>query len=106
VNRPGPLERRESWARSSASGLKSRRPTRLLHRPSCAGRPGAGFALGLQFTQARQARGLTQRQLSEITGVAPADIIRIERGTGNPTEATLQRLAAALGRKLGLVDAA
>jgi XRE family transcriptional regulator, regulator of sulfur utilization len=66
----------------------------------------AGFALGLQFTEARQARGLTQRELSEITGVAQADISRIERGAGNPTEATLQRLAAALGRKLGLVDAA
>jgi ribosome-binding protein aMBF1 (putative translation factor) len=42
----------------------------------------AGFALGLQFTEARQARGLTQRQLSEITGVALADISRIERGAG------------------------
>jgi ribosome-binding protein aMBF1 (putative translation factor) len=67
---------------------------------------GATFALGLQFTEARQARGLTRQQLSEITGVAQADISRIERGTGNPTEATLQRLAAALGRKLALVDAA
>jgi len=67
---------------------------------------GAGFALGLQFTQARQARGLTQRQLSEITGVAPADISRIERGTGNPTEATLHRQsdrgdAAASSRSAG-----
>lgn len=65
----------------------------------------AGFALGLQFIEARQARGLTQRQLSEITGVAQADISRIERGAGNPTEATLQRLAEALGRKLELVAA-
>jgi hypothetical protein len=32
----------------------------------------AGFALGLQFTEARQARGLTQRQLSEITGRRPS----------------------------------
>jgi hypothetical protein len=42
----------------------------------------AGFALGLQFTEARQACGLTQRQLSAITGVALADISRIERGAG------------------------
>jgi XRE family transcriptional regulator, regulator of sulfur utilization len=42
----------------------------------------AGFALGLQCTESRQARGLTQRQLSEITGVALADISRIERGAG------------------------
>lgn len=65
----------------------------------------AGFALGLQFIEARQARGLTQRQLSEITGVTQADISRIERGAGNPTEATLQRLAEALGRRLELVNA-
>lgn len=65
----------------------------------------AGFSLGLQFSEARQARGLTQRQLSEITGVAQADISRIERGAGNPTEATLQRLAEALGRRLELVNA-
>jgi len=65
----------------------------------------AGFALGLQYIEARQARGLTQRQLSEITGVTQADISRIERGAGNPTEATLQRLAEALGYKLELVAA-
>ncbi len=65
----------------------------------------AGFALGLQFIEARQARGLTQRQLSEITGVTQADISRIERGAGNPTEATLKRLAEALGRRLELVNA-
>ena len=63
------------------------------------------FALGVQFIEARQARGLTQRELSEISGVDQADISRIERGAGNPTEATLQRLAEALGRKLGLVAA-
>jgi XRE family transcriptional regulator, regulator of sulfur utilization len=65
----------------------------------------AGFALGLQFIEARRARGLTQRQLSELTGVPQADISRIERGSGNPTEATLQRLAEALGRRLELVAA-
>ncbi|HEY2671357.1 MAG TPA: helix-turn-helix transcriptional regulator [Rugosimonospora sp.] len=65
----------------------------------------AGIALGLQYHDARKARGLTQRQLSDLTGVPQADISRIERGAGNPTEATLERLAAALGRKLELVAA-
>ena len=63
------------------------------------------IALGLQYPDARKARGLTQRQLSDLTGVPQADISRIERGAGNPTEATLERLAAALGRKLELVAA-
>lgn len=65
----------------------------------------AGFALGLQYLEARQAQRLTQRRLSELSGVPQADISRIERGAGNPTEATLQRLAEALGRKLELVAA-
>lgn len=63
----------------------------------------AAIALGLQYRDARVARGLTQRQLAELTGVRQADISRIERGAGNPTEATLQRLAAALDCQLALV---
>jgi ribosome-binding protein aMBF1 (putative translation factor) len=61
------------------------------------------IALGLQYHDARVANGLTQRQLSELAGVPQADISRIERGAGNPTEATLQRLARALDRRLTLV---
>jgi ribosome-binding protein aMBF1 (putative translation factor) len=59
--------------------------------------------LGLQFHDTRVARGLTQRQLSDLSGVPQADISRIERGGGNPTEATLQRLARALERRLALI---
>jgi ribosome-binding protein aMBF1 (putative translation factor) len=59
--------------------------------------------LGLQFHDARVVRGFTQRQLAELSGVPQADISRIERGGGNPTEATLQRLARALDRRLALV---
>jgi transcriptional regulator with XRE-family HTH domain len=65
----------------------------------------AGITLGLQYHDARVAQGLTQRQLSELSGVPQADISRIERGAGNPTEATLERLALALGRKLELLPA-
>jgi XRE family transcriptional regulator, regulator of sulfur utilization len=61
------------------------------------------ITLGMQYHDARVARGLTQRQLSELAGVPQADISRIERGAGNPTEATLQRLAQALDRQLALV---
>jgi XRE family transcriptional regulator, regulator of sulfur utilization len=56
------------------------------------------MALGLQYHDARVALGMTQRQLAELAGVPQADISRIERGAGNPTEATLQRLARALDR--------
>jgi len=63
----------------------------------------AGLELGLQYRDARVSRGLTQAELSELTGVPQADISRIERGAGNPTESTLQRLAHALNRRLELV---
>ena len=62
-----------------------------------------GLELGLQYRDARVSRGLTQTQLAQLTGVPQADISRIERGAGNPTEATLQRLAHALNRRLQLV---
>jgi transcriptional regulator with XRE-family HTH domain len=63
----------------------------------------AAIELGLQFRDARADLGLTQRELSERSGVRQADISRIERGAGNPTEATLQRLAGALEKRLDLV---
>jgi ribosome-binding protein aMBF1 (putative translation factor) len=62
----------------------------------------AWIELGLQFRDARVAMGRSQRDLSEASGVRQADISRIERGAGNPTEATLHRLALALGKRLQL----
>src|SRR5579875_3679952 len=44
----------------------------------------AAIELGLQFRDARVARGWSQRELSEQSGVRQADISRIERGAGNP----------------------
>jgi len=63
----------------------------------------ARITLGLQFRDARVGRGLTQVELSEKSGVSQADISRIERGAGNPTESTLQRLAVILEHRLELV---
>jgi transcriptional regulator with XRE-family HTH domain len=57
----------------------------------------------LQFRDARVSRGLTQVELSAKSGVSQADISRIERGAGNPTESTLQRLASVLEYRLELV---
>lgn len=65
----------------------------------------AAIELGLQFRDARVAQGMSQRELAERAGVRQADISRIERGAGNPTEVTLQRLATALERRLELTPA-
>jgi len=49
---------------------------------------------------ARKASGLTQKQLSERTGIAQGDISKLENGSANPSLQTLQRLAAGMGMRL------
>lgn len=49
---------------------------------------------------ARKEMGLTQKQLSELTGITQADISKIENGNANPSLKTLQRLASAMGKKV------
>ena len=51
---------------------------------------------------ARQQSGLTQKELSERTGIAQGDISKLERGNANPSLLTLQRLAAGMGMILHL----
>lgn len=49
---------------------------------------------------ARQNSGLTQKELSERTGIAQGDISKLEHGTANPSVKTLKRLAAGMGMSL------
>lgn len=50
----------------------------------------------------RKERGLTQKQLSELTGISQADISRIENGTRNPSLEMIKRLATGMGMRLKL----
>ncbi len=50
--------------------------------------------------EARELSGMTQQKLAEKTGIAQADISKLERGSANPSVKTLQRLAAGMGMKL------
>lgn len=50
----------------------------------------------------RKEQGLTQKQLSELTGISQADISRIENGTRNPSLGMIKRLAAGMGMQLKL----
>ena len=54
------------------------------------------------IVEGREGRDLTQQQLAEVTGIARADISRLENGTGNPSLRTLKRLAAGMGMALKL----
>jgi len=63
-------------------------------------------ALEPQFTviqaviDARRQNGITQKELSERTGIAQGDISKLENGSANPSVKTLERIAAALGKRL------
>lgn len=53
--------------------------------------------VGLNFKRLRMARGLTQEQASELTGVSQQYISGLERGRRNPTVLTLHELSQPLG---------
>lgn len=48
---------------------------------------------GTNFRQARLSAGLTQVQVSELSGINQSDLSKIERGAVNLTLGTMQRLA-------------
>ena len=52
--------------------------------------------------EARRASGMTQKELSDLTGIAQGDISRLETGNANPSLRTLQRLAEGMGMRLKL----
>lgn len=52
--------------------------------------------------EARQHSGLTQKELSERTGIAQGDISKLECGNANPSLKTLQRLASGMGMRMRL----
>ncbi|MEM6413821.1 MAG: cupin domain-containing protein [Pseudomonadota bacterium] len=52
--------------------------------------------LGSRLARVRQSFGLSQRQLSKVSGVANATISQIEKGQLNPTVGTLRKLLSGL----------
>lgn len=57
-----------------------------------------------QIIIARNERGLTQRQLEEISGISQPVLARLESGLGNPTLSTLVKVLDALDKKLVIID--
>ena len=60
------------------------------------------FSIIQAMIDARKASGLTQKELAEKTGIAQADISKLENGSANPSLRTLRRLAAGMGMQLKL----
>ena len=58
------------------------------------------FEIMHALTDARINSNMTQKELSDKSGIRQSNISRIENGTCSPTIATLQALAEGLGKKL------
>lgn len=54
------------------------------------------------MVQARKEQNITQKELSERTGITQADISRIENGTRNPSLNMIKKLAKGMGMRLKL----
>ena len=60
------------------------------------------FQIAEMIIRARYEQSLTQQQLAEKAGLGQASLSRIETGKVSPDIATLQKIAAAVGKKLVL----
>lgn len=61
-------------------------------------------ALYTQLYQARTQKHLTQAELAKKIGISQPALAAIEKGNGNPTLKTLQKLADALEVRLALLS--
>lgn len=60
------------------------------------------FQIVRAMIEGRKEKNITQKELSELTGITQGDISRLETGNANPSLHTLQRLAQGLGMMLKL----
>lgn len=58
--------------------------------------------IGWQISNRREALKLRQQDLSEMSGIAIKTIHLIEKGLGNPSITTLEKIATVLGLELVL----
>ena len=65
-------------------------------------KPAAFLMVGNAVAAARAKKGLSQKELSVLSGIDQADLSKIERGIANPSVNTLNRIAQALDAKLSV----
>ncbi len=57
-----------------------------------------------EIIKARQEKGISQKQLEDMTGIKQPVLSRMERGTVSPNLDTVQRVLFALGKTLKIAD--
>lgn len=60
------------------------------------------YDIAYAISSAREEKGMSQKQLSQLSGVTQCDISRIEGGVANPTIGTLGKICKVLGLQLGI----
>lgn len=63
-------------------------------------KPFIGFVVGNEVAAARAKKGLSQKELADLTGIDQSDLSKIERGVANPSIGMLNRIAEAMGDEL------
>ena len=63
-------------------------------------KPRVSFVVGNAVAAARARKGLSQKELAELTGIDQSDLSKIERGVANPSIGTLSRIAEAMDAEL------
>jgi len=58
--------------------------------------------VAMAIMEAREAKNLTQVELSKLSGIDQGDISKIEQGLGNPTIKKLQKIANGLNMELNI----
>lgn len=58
--------------------------------------------IGKQIKERRATLGITQQDLSELAGISPNTLYKIERGQANPSLRVLIKIAEVLGMELKL----
>lgn len=62
-----------------------------------------GVPLAEAVRTMRRIGGLDQTEFARLLGIAPRVLMEIERGRGNPTLATLKKVAAPFGLGVGFI---
>lgn len=60
--------------------------------------------IGKRIAEIRKSKGVSQAKLSELTGIAPGNIARIETGKYSTGIDLLSKIADALGYKLDFIE--
>ena len=58
------------------------------------------MSLAFEIATRRRTLGISQYDLAEMSGVSPATIKNIERGKGNPSFGTVEKILTVLGMEI------